>query len=131
MPRARHHLVTSRLSIRGLVLALFAIASQLGFASAVPRPDPIASIASAGVICHVGPSSPANEPQRPHPARSDCAVCPLCATIGTPAPLLASGPHVAAFAGSGVWRPQQAKPATAVLLRRFADAQPRAPPLFG
>ena len=130
MGRARHQPSAARLGLPGLWLALVAIASQLGFAAAKPGADPSAAIASAAVICHGGPSVPNDQTPPPHPAHPDCAVCPLCAAIGVPAPVLAAGPEVAAPTDAGVWQYQHATPTMAVPVRKLAAAQPRGPPFF-
>ncbi len=115
----------------GLLLALLALAMQLGLVAAFPRAGDLArgdnaAVLAAATICHTDDGGPG--PTEPH--TPDCALCPLCATVAASVFALPTGgaslpaPRLAAI-------PQQAAPppATAPPTIDRRTAQPRAPPV--
>jgi hypothetical protein len=109
----------------GLLLALLALAVQLGFGIALPRANGDAFLAAAS-ICHTDDGR--SPPALPH--APDCVLCPLCANV-------AGSVFVAPSAGPSVPAPRTALIAMASILPQAlaptvparATARPRAPPL--
>jgi hypothetical protein len=78
-----------RCTLRGLILTLFALASQLGAGASIPATvvqagSPLADFA---VICHANDKNPAS-----HHTAPACQGCFLCAAVKTPVPSLSADP---------------------------------------
>lgn len=128
-PRRRHFLP-------GLVLFLIAMLGQIGAGavaspvSGMPRVGDTA-LAALGTICHAGPTAD-REGSAPlhHRGGGDCALCPFCLSLASPAALLAPPPDLRPGKQARtllvVHLPQARAPPGSVL----AIAYPRGPPIL-
>ena len=121
---ARH-----RLGSAGLVAALFALMVQIALGAIVPTPDPGAAIDSAQVLCHTGGPNDDGSGSVPPLHSPDCLVCPLCAALHAPAPVLGSGPIVPAPTQAGFRLAVVYVPVAAPTRADYPPLQARAPPL--
>lgn len=111
----------------GLFLALLALGCQLALGATVPAAARgLTSLAGYGVICHVDDGT-GSAPTPPHKA-PDCQLCPLCATLATPAATLADAGSVPlpAIVARRIALPRPSS--TAPPATRRTDARPRGPP---
>ncbi len=118
-----------RLSVSGLVAALFALMVQIALGAIVPQSDPGAAVASAEVLCHTGGPNDDGSGSQPPIHTSDCLVCPLCAALHAPAPVLGSGPEVPAPSRAGFVLAAVPTPVVAPPRADYPPLQARAPPL--
>jgi hypothetical protein len=121
---ARH-----RLSSAGLIAALFALMVQIALGAIVPAPDPGAAVASAEVLCHTGGPNDDGSGSVPPIHSSDCLVCPLCAALHAPSPVLGSGPVVPVPIQAGFRLAVVYAPVAAPSRADYPPLQARAPPL--
>ena len=121
---ARH-----RLSSAGLMAALFALMVQIALGAIVPAPDPGAAVASAEVLCHTGGPNDDGSGSVPPLHSPDCLVCPLCAALHAPAPVLGSGPMVPVPTQAGFRLAVVSVPMAAPPRADYPPLQARAPPL--
>jgi len=113
----------------GTLLALLAVVAQLAFASVVPNPGIALVLQGDGPICHA-PSPPgAPAPPAHHRQVPDCAFCPLCVSLATPAIVLpGTAPALPIPVAVIFRRPGLPPPATAPPSTAYRAAQPRGPP---
>ena len=110
----------------GLLAAFLALAVQLGFAASVPNPASAFLLAASGPICH-GPDRPVTPARHPAP---DAALCPLCAALMAPAPILGAAPPVPLPVSVIVLHPVVLPSPTAPPAERPVGPQPRGPPFL-
>ncbi|MGH7155690.1 MAG: hypothetical protein ACREF3_17325 [Acetobacteraceae bacterium] len=106
----------------GLLASLLALAGQLAFGATVPA----VGLSSLGVICHAGAAH--GKPVPPWQHDPGCLLCPLCATLIAPGPILVPSPMLPRPRAVAA-EPASVSPAqSAQVVTIPAAAQPRGPP---
>ena len=110
----------------GLVVALLAVAVQLGYAARLPAMAAPTAL-EQGVICHSegGPALP-----RLPDSDRDCGLCPVCLALARPATSLLSPspPSLPLPRLLGKWQPHVVNVPVSLQLGRFQRPRSRAPP---
>ena len=96
---------------------------------AAPHRPSAAGWVSAEVLCHTGGPNDDGSGSVPPIHSSDCLVCPLCAALHAPAPVLGSGPVVPVPAQAGFRPAVVYAPVVAPPRADYPPLQARAPPL--
>lgn len=81
--------MTRQSPFAGIFAALLALMVQIAVGATVPRPDPVAAVFSAEVLCHSeGPADGSGHKAPP----LDCMVCPFCIALHASAVALPDAP---------------------------------------